>query len=632
MENGCSVIALTGSPKAGKSTIFNGLTGMCRYTGGWWGEDGTPCRGAYRYNETTYQLIDQPGIYSLPVLPHRGARDRKKKAGPLFPPRPDVIAVVADATRLELGLHLLKQILDGEAKEDSCTPVVFCVNFWDEALHQGMAVDFHLLEDVLQIPVIPCCARNRGHLDDVKAALHYAAKPDNREAFSYAGLDFSPKKLSRECTLLVSTAPGVRRVIADHFFTSPVLGKAILLLLITVIIRLVMAAAGFPSHILWAALAGLENRLDGFMGYLGAAPWVTGSLIHGGFRAFSWVMSVMLFPLAVFFFLFTLLEEMGFLPRAACAMDPVFEKCSSCGGHCLSMALGFGCSAAAVACARAIPSPRERMTAILTASLVPCCGQLPIFIALIPLLFAAGAGGSPLSCALVFALMLLGSVYMAMGISWLLSRTLLKGLPSAFILEMPPYRKLSIRYAALRSLLNRTLVMVERAVKAAVPAGILIWFLANVTYTGPDNGFFSLLQTDSAAPSLLTSFTGLLDPAARVLGMDGVILAAFILGFPAGELVLPILVMAYLQCGTLASMNSGASMYRLFISNGWTWTTALCTLIFALFHWPCLTTCKAILKEAGAIKWTAAAVCISTLPGLVLCMGISFCAHMIAGA
>lgn len=626
MENGCSIIALTGSPKAGKTTIFNSLTGMCRYTGGWWGDEGTPCRGTYKYNEMEYLLMDLPGSYS--VTPKPFPEDEGTEH--FFPVRPDVIAVVADATRLEMGLHLLKQIMEKE--EEACTPVVFCVNFCDEAPRQGIAVDFQLLEDVLQIPVIPCCAGNRGQLDDVKAAIHYAAKPGSRMAFSYTGLSFSPKKLSRECISLISPVSGVRRVLADHFLTSPVLGKIILLLIMAGILRLTMAAAGLPSHLLWEALSGLEKRLDAFMGYVGAAPWVTGSLVHGGFRALSWVVAVMLPPLTVFFFFFTLLEEMGFLPRAACAMDPVFEKCGSCGGHCLSMALGLGCNAAGVSCSRAISSPRERMTAILTSSMVPCCGQLPIFIALIPLIFAAGcAGGGALSCALVFALMLLSTVYMAMGISWLLSHTVLKGLPSAFILEMPPYRRPGIRSAAFHSLINRTLVMVERALKAAVPGGILIWLLANVIYTGPDSGFFALARPGLAAPSLLASFTGLLDPVGRLLGMDGVILAAFILAFPASELVVPILIMAYLQGDALAAMGGGPSMYQLFISHGWTWTTALCTLVFSLFHWPCLTTCKAIANEAKGWKWATAAICISTLPGVVLCMGISFCTRMAVG-
>lgn len=634
MENGCSVIALTGSPKAGTSTIFNGLTGMCRYTGGWWGGESASCQGTYHYNGSAYLLMDLPGVYSVPDQPFPDSGSGEREQESLFPLRPDVIAVVADATRLELGLHLLKQVTKEEQGEDTCTPVVFCVNFCDEALRQGISLDFHLLEDVLQIPVIPCCARKREHLDDLKAAIHFSAKRDNREAFSYSCLDFSPKKLTRECICVSSAASGVRRVIGDHFFTSPVLGKAVLLIMMTVILRLTMAAAGVPSQILGDALYGLENRLEGFMEYLGAAPWVTGSLVHGGFSALSWVVAVMLPPLAVFFFFFTLLEEMGFLPRAACAMDPVFEKCSSCGGHCLSMALGLGCNAAGAASSRAIHSPRERMAALLTSSMVPCCGRFPIFIALIPLVFtsaATGIGGSSLSCALVFALLLLGGVFMAMGTSWLLSHTALKGLPSAFVLEMPPYRKPGIRYVAFHSLLNRTLVMVERAVKAAVPAGILIWFLANVWYTGPDSGFFSMVRPDLDAPSLLSWFTGLLEPAGRLLGMDGVILAAFILGFPASELVLPILVMAYLQGGALASPGSGAFMYQLFTLNGWTWTTALCTLVFALFHWPCLTTCKAIAKEAKGVKWAAAAIGISTLPGVVLCMGISLCTHIFTG-
>lgn len=630
MKNEYSVIALTGSPKAGISTMFHGLTGKCSHGGGCGRRKDSPCPGAYRYSGSDYLLIDLPGVYSAEEKPSSNEYSEIQSA--------DVIAVVADADRLELGLHLLKQILEREAVRKSCTPVVFCVNFFDQATEQEAASNFHILEDILQIPVVSCCAGNRGNLDDVKAAIHYAANPDNNHLFSYSGLDFSPESLSRACRPVLSIKTGVRRILADYCFTSPVLGKVLLLFMMAGILRLTMAAAGFPSQLLWETLSGLENRLDRLMGYLGAAPWITGSLVHGGFHALSLVTAVMLPPLTVFFFFFTLLEEMNFLPRAVCAMDPVFEKCGSCGGHCLSMAMGLGCNAAGVACAGAIPAPRERMTAILTCSMVPCFGQLPMFAALIPLFFAAGSGSAQgsLSFGLLFAFLLLGGIYMAMGFSLLLSRTAFKNLPSAFVLEIPPWRRPRLLFRTLPSLLNRTMVTVERALWAAVPAGILVWFLANLIYTGPDNGFFSLARPDSALPSLLASFTGLLEPAGRLLGMDGVILAAFILGFPAHELVLPILIMAYLQGNALTaaggiSPGGGLSMYALFTANGWTWMTVLCTLVFALFHWPCLTTCRAIAREARGWKWAAASMCISTLPGILLCMGISFCVHMGAG-
>ena len=644
MENEYSVIALAGTPKSGKTTIFNGLTGMCRYTGGWWGDGGAPGSGTYRYCGQAYMLLDMPGAYSLSSAPFPDSGSRESNDSLLQSRQPDVIAVVADATRLELGLHLLKQVLgmDSGTRNTGSIPVILCVNFCDEALRTGLVIDYNLLEDVLQIPVIPCCARDQSHLDDVKAAIHYAAKPGNRKAFCYDCLDFSPKKLTAECISVTSEADGARRVLLDLILTGPVTGKIILLLLLAGVLHLTMLAGGVPSLLLWNALSRLELYLDSAMAYLGAAPWLTGCLIHGGFRALSWTTAIMLPPLAVFLFFFTLLEDLGFLPRASMGMDPIFEKCGACGGQCVTMALGLGCNAAGVACCRSIQSPRERIIAVLTNSMIPCCGRFPVFIMLIPLFFAVGPVDSltgSLSCALLFSILLLAAVYLSLGISWLLSKTLLKGLPSAFALELSPYRKMHITRSALRSLLNRTMVFAGRAVRAAVPAGIIIWLLANLFYTGPSSGFVSFHRPAAGVPSLLAAFTGLLHPAAVLLGMDGAILAAFVLSFPAGELFLPILIMAYLEGGPLGGMlggslaagGNGFSLYQLLTSQGWTWITAICTLVFTFLHWPCLTTCQAIARETKSWKWAGAAVCIATVPGILICMGIALYGHTVLG-
>ena len=239
----------------------------------------------------------------------------------------------------------------------------------------------------------------------------------------------------------------------------------------------------------------------------------------------------------------------------------------------------------------------------------------------------------------LFSILLLATVYLSMGISWLLSKTLLKGLPSAFTLELPPYRKMHITRSALRSLLNRTMVFTGRAVRAAVPAGIIIWFLANLFYTGPSAGLVSFHRPAADVPSLLNAFTGMLDPAAILLGMDGAILAAFILSFPAGELFLPILIMAYLEGGPLGGILGGSldaggsafSLYQLLVSQGWTWITAICTLVFTFLHWPCLTTCQAVARETDSLKWAGTAICIATIPGILICMGIALYGHMVLG-
>lgn len=238
-------------------------------------------------------------------------------------------------------------------------------------------------------------------------------------------------------------------------------------------------------------------------------------------------------------------------------------------------------------------------------------GAFPTLITLITLFFLAGVqnhvAGSILSALILTGIILLG-VGATLASSWLLSHTLLKGIPSSFTLELPPYRRPQIRKVIFRSIFDRTLFVLGRAIVVAAPAGLIIWLLANITVGGQ---------------SLLLCLTGFLDPMGRLMGLDGVILAAFILGFPANEIVIPIILMIYLQTGMLVEMNDTSSLLKLLVSHGWTWLTALNMLIFCLFHWPCSTTCLTIRKETGSWKWTAVAFSLPTLLGIVLCVGIT---------
>jgi len=323
--------------------------------------------------------------------------------------------------------------------------------------------------------------------------------------------------------------------------------------------------------------------------------------------------------MAIFFPLFTLLEDLGYLPRVAFNMDRAFMRCRACGKQCLTMAMGFGCNAAGVIGCRIIDSPRERMVAILTNSLVPCNGRFPTLVTMITLFFVAGSqatgAGSLLAALLMTAAILLG-IAATLGCSWLLSHTLLKGVPSSFTLELPPYRRPQFGKVIVRSIFDRTLFVLGRAVAIAAPAGLIIWILANIHL---------------GSQSLLASFTGFLDPLGRLMGMDGVILAAFLLGFPANEIVIPIILMAYLQTGHLVEMNDSSALLNLLISQGWTWKTGLCMMLFCLFHWPCSTTCLTIKKETGSLKWTAVAILLPTLLGFLLCVLVNLSVSLIAG-
>ena len=272
-----------------------------------------------------------------------------------------------------------------------------------------------------------------------------------------------------------------------------------------------------------------------------------------------------------------------------------------------TMCMGFGCNAAGVVGCRIIDSPRERLIAILTNSFVPCNGRFPTLIALITMFFVGTAGGlwqGVASSLLLTGTILLG-VIMTFGVSRLLSNTLLKGMPSAYALELPPYRRPRVGQILVRSVLDRTLFVLGRAVAVAAPAGLVIWLCANVTVGGT---------------SILDWCTGFLDPFGRLLGMDGTILMAFLLGFPANEIVIPIILMSYLSTGTLQDTGSLEALRELLVSNGWTWTTALCTMLFSLFHWPCSTTCLTIARETRSIQWTVLAVAIPTALGMCLCL------------
>ena len=263
------------------------------------------------------------------------------------------------------------------------------------------------------------------------------------------------------------------------------------------------------------------------------------------------------------------------------------------------MCMGFGCNAAGVVGCRIIDSPRERLIAILTNSFVPCNGRFPLFVTLITLFLAVGSGGSVKAAFLLAAFIVLG-IGCTLLASFLLGRSILKGKPSAFTLELPPYRMPNVRQVAVRSFLDRTLFVLGRAVLAAAPAGVLIWVLANVTVGGG---------------TLLSHCTGFLDPFARLFGLDGVILMAFILALPANEIVLPVIVMAYMANGSLVSMDNPA-LQELLTANGWTATTAVCVILFSLLHFPCATTLLTVKKETGSVKWTVLAVVLPTVFGL----------------
>ena len=388
----------------------------------------------------------------------------------------------------------------------------------------------------------------------------------------------------------------------DRLFTSRWTGIPVMLLLLALIFWITITGANVPSELLSSLGTAAEDGLARLFETCGAPDWLTGAVVHGMFRVLCWVVSVMLPPMAIFFPLFTILEDFGYLPRVAFNLDHAFQKAHACGKQALTMCMGFGCNAAGVVGCRIIDSPRERLIATVTNSFVPCNGKFPTLITILTIFFAAGSAGGLVPALLLTGIILLG-ILMTFLVSRLLSATILRGVPSSFTLELPPYRRPQIGQILVRSVLDRTLFVLARAAAVAAPAGLLLWILANV---------------DAGGMSLLAHCAQALDPIGRVLGLDGAILLAFLLGIPANEIVVPILIMTYMAGGSLTELSL-PQLQTLLLANGWTWRTAVCMVVFSLLHWPCATTLATIYRETKSLKWTAASFLVPTLCGAALC-------------
>lgn len=625
-------VALAGNPNVGKSTVFNGLTGMRQHTGNWPGKTVTSARGTCRTKENEIQLVDIPGTYSLIAK----SKEEEVARDYLLSGEPQAAIVVCDATCLERNLNLAIQIME------ICPKVILCVNLMDEAKKRGISIDLPLISERLGIPVVGITARRKSTLNVLTDAVDTVLGEDpketlkrkntenlgfdeRREILEDVGLSEQEKE-DRIVTSLVTAAERVCRGAVkaksrqdsrdrklDRIFTGKIWGYPVMIIMLALILWITIVGANYPSELLADGFAKLQIKLTALFAAAGAPVWLHDMLVLGVYRVLSWVVSVMLPPMAIFFPLFTILEDAGYLPRIAYNMDKTFKSCGACGKQALTTCMGFGCNAVGVMGCRIIDSPRERLLAILTNNFVPCNGRFSALIAIITMFFAADVGaadglGQSAAAAAILTLLIAGGIAAALVVTWLLSKTFLKGMPSSFTLELPPYRCPQFGKVIVRSIFDRTIFVLARAIAAAAPAGLIVWIFAN---------------TVIGDISILNRMVDFMDPAGRLMGMDGAILTAFILGLPANEIVIPITIMIYTAQGSLADLGSLAEMQSLFAANGWTWVTALCTMIFYLLHWPCATTLLTIRKETGSTKWTLMASLIPTVLGFAVCSIIS---------
>lgn len=598
-ERVTATIALCGNPNVGKSTLFNLLTGMKQHTGNWGGKTVGTAEGTYTNSEAVYRIIDLPGTYSL----YAHSREEEIARDFISGNEADVAIAVCDATCLERSLTLAIQLARTARR------TVICVNLVDEAEKHGLTIDIDALERASGLPCAAISARSGTGIDrlfeKVRAALDTPIKA-REVGCACPNADFCIAK--RLCGICVrgrvqrKTDMKLDRLLTGRFTALPMM-----LLLLATVLYITLEGANIPSEWLNSALLSLEAPLNGALRSLGLDS-VADALSFGAYRVLAWVVAVMLPPMAIFFPLFTFLEELGVLPRIAFNMDNYFKRSGSCGKQALTMLMGLGCNAAAVVGCRIIDSPRERLIAILTNSFIPCNGRFPALIAVISMFFAfSGAAGGIMGAVLLSTVIML-CIAVTLLFSRILSRTLLKGEPSLFTLELPPYRMPRIGRLLVRSVADRTVFVLGRAAAVAAPAGLLLYILSNV-------------YVDSC--TLLSLCTHALEPVGRAIGLDGCILVAFILGFPANEIVLPIAVMAYTANSSLHELPALSDMHALLVSNGWSIKTAVCFIIFSALHWPCSTTLLTIKKETGSFEHTLAAFLLPTVAGAVLCAVIN---------
>ncbi|MEG0264404.1 MAG: ferrous iron transport protein B [Erysipelotrichaceae bacterium] len=670
-------IALVGNPNVGKSTVFNALTGLNQHTGNWPGKTVDLAIGSYYYKNKRFELIDLPGTYSL----QPNSKEEQITTDFICFENCDVCMVICDSTSLKRNLNLVIQTLEITSK------VVVCLNLDDEAQALGIKIDEKLLSEYLDCEVVKLNARSKKGFKNLKEAIIKTSKKQQSERIivtydlkieyllgdiikeirttklnprylaihllntfvtdeyddylednlmkcketinvchkkliSY-GIDqqyieMIVERINKQATMICDACQiksdkdaYLKDYRIDRIATNKVYGLFLMMLLLAIIFWITIRAANVPSQMLVQLFSIIEDKLWIILKYLHIPLFLQRFLMEGIYMSVSNVIAVMLPPMAIFFPMFTILEDLGYLPRIAFNLDGYFQKASACGKQALSMCMGFGCNAVGISGCRIIDSPRERLIAILTNNFVPCNGRFPTLIAIITMFFSGmfiDPWNGIISTLILMMIIILG-IILTFITSKILSKTILKGIPSSFTLELPPYRTPQFTKVIVRSIFDRTLFVLGRAVSVAIPAGAIIFILAN---------------TIIGDTTLLLKIADFLNPFAHLMGIDGVILFAFILGFPANEIVVPIMIMAYMAKGHMIEISNLVVLKSLFLENGWTALTAICTMLFSLMHFPCATTILTIKKETNSWYWTIFAFLLPTIIGIFLCIITAF--------
>lgn len=676
------IIALAGNPNTGKSTVFNSLTGLNQHTGNWTGKTVATAQGNYRYKDKNFVLVDLPGTYSLlsNSVEEEVARDFICFSNPhatvvvadatclernlnlvlqILEMTDKVVLCVnlmdeAKRKKIRIDLNQLSQLLG--------VPVIGTSARSGKGLKELMDAVYKVaLNQMTTKPIkvkysnkieksVQCLDAQISNIVENKMSSRWLALKliDNDDAILKSinkHLDFNLSEkinCSSELASSIWSASGsisdstslrdeiVTSIVTlaedicskavkfenenyneldrkiDNILTSKAFGIPIMIALLGIVFWITLEGANIPSDIIAKFLFWVEARLTDFFILYNLPDWLHGALVLGMYRTLAWVVSVMLPPMAIFFPLFTLLEDLGYLPRVAFNLDNYFKKACAHGKQALTMCMGFGCNAAGVIGCRIIDSPRERLIAIITNFFVPCNGRFPTLIA-ITTIFIAGAAGSHLQNFIatlsITGVIVLG-VLATLMISKILSMTVLKGVPSSFTLELPPYRKPQVGRILVRSVFDRTIFVLGRAAIVAAPAGLVIWIFANINIGNA---------------SILNHCANFLQPFAYLLGLDGYILMAFILGLPANEIVMPIIIMSYMSTGSILELENLDALRDLLLSHGWTWLTAVSVMLFCLMHFPCATTLLTIRKETGSWKWTFVSFLVPTIAGILVC-------------